>query len=883
MDESINRDKTQFRVEVVLALVATGLACAAGMSNLLFAPNDLYPLTSDAMGHMAKVRYLAESFSSGVFPSWFPYWYNGSTVSQYYPPLSYWIMVPMYLLIKNAMITFKLDCFLMIFVGGMGVWYFCRLFIGRWCGIIGSVFFCLQPYILLTFYAAGLLAQGPVIALTPWYMIAIVIFLKKKNAKSFLVCTLLCALMILSHPMTIFMICLCFLFVFLIFVVLKKITITLYFYLVFSMGFAGLLTAFWSVAGVTGLETPGIPYLLVEASLNYTATLKWYTTQYSNFFYFAIPISICIVLAIMTFTYRRTKQQTDENEQYYVLFCIIITLFTILFSFGLNLPLFRYLPLAESYVPGRILGLTSVTGAVLSAYLIYTILCAARKSRKTSWQTLATVVSFLIIGAVLFFMNPYKINYFTLSNEIFYNMFAFNNNEGSAFEKGRYACIGVFESSETYFPISFDSNMTIGWNIEGTPHNRSIWNHNIAIPTGNFDYVAKDFAFWNVRALYAEKKYEQTIIDSSPALSFSVKSNRGDNIFLTSNAPSSYFLKDERNAIIIGIGSPGVAIEFPYLVKGYSDNLSDYTVEELKKFDLIYLCEPYVNNQQEKMIAEKLVEALIDNGKMVLIEPTNTNGHSLFGVTTLDVINEYNPQMQKQINTPIHTSLGAIDVGEGMPYSRVLFGLDEVYYKLVQNSGSLENDVIGAKKTGRGEVLFIGMHLSKFLKAVHVRNWGLQEGDDMYPECSDDVKALFEDIFSTYGVNKDFWPDPFPVEKADWNYKGVDFEYSSPMSREMTLSVTYTPRWKAALDGKPIPVGQKENLVTLDLPAGDHEVSLTYGITKYGIAGYIISFLGLLFFVLFLKFYDIIIYHFRHICTRIGNFFQFRSGDQQID
>jgi hypothetical protein len=280
------------------------------------------------------------------------------------------------------------------------------------------------------------------------------------------------------------------------------------------------------------------------------------------------------------------------------------------------------------------------------------------------------------------------------------------------------------------------------------------------------------------------------------------------------------------------------------------------------------------------MIAEKLVKTLTDNGKTVLIEPTITNSYSLFGVTTLDVLNEYNPNMQKQINTPIHTSLEAIDVDEGMPNSRVLFGLDDVYYKLVQNSGSLENDVIGAKREGSGKIIFIGMHLSKFLKAVHVRNWGLQEGDNMYPECSDDVKALFEDIFSTYGVNKDFWPDPFPVKNAKWNYKGVDFEFSSSTAKEMTLSVTYSPRWKATLDGKLIPVGQKENLITLDLPAGDHEVKLVYGLTKYGIAGYIISLLGLLIFILFLIFYDIIMYHFRQICTKMSKFLQIGRVDQ---
>jgi len=89
MDESLNsKDKIQFRIELILALIITGLACAASLSNYLLVSNDSYPFTSDAMGHMAKVHFLAESLSRGEFPSWFPYWYNGATVTQYYPPLS---------------------------------------------------------------------------------------------------------------------------------------------------------------------------------------------------------------------------------------------------------------------------------------------------------------------------------------------------------------------------------------------------------------------------------------------------------------------------------------------------------------------------------------------------------------------------------------------------------------------------------------------------------------------------------------------------------------------------------------------------------------------------------------------------------------------------
>jgi hypothetical protein len=60
----------------------------------------------------------------------------------------------------------------------------------------------------------------------------------------------------------------------------------------------------------------------------------------------------------------------------------------------------------------------------------------------------------------------------------------------------------------------------------------------------------------------------------------------------------------------------------------------------------------------------------------------------------------------------------------------------------------------------------------------------------------------------------------------------------------------------------------------LNLPAGDHEVKMVYGLTKYGIAGYIISLVGLVLFILFLKFYDIILYNFEQISKKSGRFLQ---------
>ena len=47
-------------------------------------PPYRFPVATDAMGHLTKIKYLAECFREWKWPSWFPYWYCGSTTVQYY-------------------------------------------------------------------------------------------------------------------------------------------------------------------------------------------------------------------------------------------------------------------------------------------------------------------------------------------------------------------------------------------------------------------------------------------------------------------------------------------------------------------------------------------------------------------------------------------------------------------------------------------------------------------------------------------------------------------------------------------------------------------------------------------------------------------------------
>jgi len=870
MSELTGRGK-QFYVELVFALLVTGLASCCAFSNLLFMSENLYPAATDLLGHMAKVQYIAGAVAQGTLPAWFPAWYSGTSMVQYYPPLSYGILVPIYLAVKNVMITYKIFCFSILFIGGMGCWFFCRKHIGKWCGLFGTITFCLQAYIVLTLFREGQVAQGPLIAMLPWYLASMFSLAKKTEKKNFAFCVVCCLLMILSHPNTMFMYCICIMTAFFVLTILGRIKSVAFLFVCLTVFLAGALSAFWSLPGVTNLENPLIPYVLTESVAPFTAKINWFLTKENNL-YFALPVLVAVIIAAITYAYHVAVKHLDKEKGDQILFCIIITGFSVLFSFGLQVPFFEYIPMAESMFAGRILSLTSVTAAILCGYLVYGIwLLSFNKGGAT--RAVNRLVCFAIIGGISFMLNPFSVEYGAITSAEFDEMLGEKRPIIDSFERGRYFMIGPFDSRQMYFPLEYGLNSAEGFNMEGTVHHEAIRKHITANAAGRMDYIAKNLAFWNVRYVILSESYFGTEDILESKMDFMDRRNYNGYDFLKSKKKPTYFLEDKRNTLLLGAGSPGVGIEFPYLVQGNSDSIFDYSLKELEGYRLVYLCEPQILTLKEKQQTEQRIRALCNKGIDVIVEPTATAKYDLFGVTACDLKLENDPLIVKVSDTQLTTEVDEISVEVEVNYARDLFGLDNSDFKLIQNDGRLENDVIGTKKVGQGEVLFLGMHLSQFLKPVYMRNWGLQENSG-YPACSEEVEQLFEDVFESYGVEKDFWPEVFPVKKADWDYKGGTFTYSIEDPREITLSVTYTPRWKATVDGKPLEVGQRENLIRLKLPAGQHEIKLTYGVTKYGIAGYVTSLLAVFAFALLIRYYSIIYQRVELLYRRFLSFLQ---------
>lgn len=823
-------------------------ASIAAFSNIAAMDSQLFNVTADGLGHLAKVAYLAEHFQKLEFPSWCPFWYNGSTMMQYYAPLGYVVMAGIHILIDDIVLTMKWYCLLCLSLGGLGVWAISRRFIGRWCGLFGVVLYCLQPMFSMSFFGGGVYAQGVIFLFTPWLLLFVVDFLIDPRSRTFLGIALLTAILILSHAMHAFMIGLLIAVVALPYTITRKIHFQSYFMLGVSMVIAALMCGFWWAVGITGYEAPGVPYLLEEATITWTATLDWFLPGKPSLLKFSMATQVLTLLGLMIYQFNYRRTWAPDRRQFCVSMMIYLSIASAVFSLGQNISLFEKLPLIDILVPGRILSLTAAAAAVAGSYVFHSIISnftAGRRGRKA----FIFILSIILIGSSLYEMNPYLSEYGIADYEAYYRTYMPRlEGSGAPFEKGRYEWLAPINSAETYFSTQvYGYNASDGWNIEGTPHNRTIWSYNVALSSGSEKYIIKDLLFWNVRSLYIKKSYTG-LLDILNGYGFkvsvdpSVQTGSGG-ILYTSDQPSSYFLTDPRDCLVIGPGAIAMAHEYPYMIHEYETDLMEYSMSELEQYEVIYIIEPILDSVSRVAAFEDRVSQLVDQGIHVLIEPSSLQRFPLFGVGVNNL----------KLGA-VSAVLAGSDVRNEAPETDIILragrqffsltGLDRVDYKLYGSQHRAGFDMIGTKKVGAGEVVFIGGRLTQYLPSPSYYIWGFQE-EDIVPDVAS-LKAVITDLIDRKEHSSTFVPGVFDVLSSDWDYKGGAFAYSTDEAQEVTVSVTYTPRWKVTLDGKPIRARSRENLVVLDLPAGLHRVRLEYGISILGYIGYGITAAGLL-------------------------------------
>jgi len=800
-----------FRWELGIAVFFFASAVIWGTWPILGTANQSYPYTTDGLGHLTRIVYLADNIIKGKWVSWFPFWYNGSTVTQYYPPLSFIWFALVQVLTHNIMLTFKIMIFFSQLIGALGVWFFCYRFIGPRIGVVGGILYAVQPFLLRSELNGGEIAQFPIFALTPWFLYFTFMLFKEKNPLRWLLVCVCGSLLIASQSMHAFLISILIGIIMLVMLLRRQNIFRECISWVLALGLGAGLLSFWVVPGVTHLENASIPYLLPEASSIYAAVASFFSLTARNGSGYYIGISMLILAFSSIIFWRKSKL---------VLPLLVAMLVGICLSFGEAFPLYKYIPMHQSLIPRRFLSFCVLAAAILDVYVLNELLSRAKSSFIR--RTIYIMSSGIIILILVIDINPRAMVSYTDQFAEYRQELELVSVSKNAFEQGRFSWLYPYSSQVAYFPMNKGLNMTDGWSIEGTPHNRAIWQHNIAIAANCNDYIVRNLLFWNTRSAIIDNRWEK-LIEGLQERGFRVVKEDNKKTILFNPTPSSYFLRQERDALVIGKTAINLEMNFPWMVRGYSPCLQDYSPGYLARFKLIYLAEPEVQDFDK---FQNVVANLAGAGKMVIIEMGRAE--------VWPVCNTY-PYWEKILSgsrliptddSPIKKEI-ALDADPN-GQAAAIGNLDEVWMEV--QAGEKRIPALGYKNINGKPVYFVGMALGQQLTSGH----------------GNEIKDLLEQLMDRAEPFKNIVPTAFPIEESNWGHDGFTFRYSAEKDTPVQVSVTYTPRWQATIGGRPLAVHNLENLILIDLPAGKHTVSFHYGMTWVGWLGIGLSVLSLL-------------------------------------
>ena len=180
----------------ILLLAGAGLA-------LYLVLSGYEPSGGDIWGHLYKSQEMYESLKKGnVFPLFSPYWYNGIQLFRYWGPLSYYIMAGlMFLTGGDLLLAYRLIAFVIFVVGGLP-WILWGIHENR--RVLGTFFGVLwffMPEHIRIYFTAGNLPQMVTTMLVPYVIWFLWLYVRKKNNRAAVGLFVCMTLMSFTHLM----------------------------------------------------------------------------------------------------------------------------------------------------------------------------------------------------------------------------------------------------------------------------------------------------------------------------------------------------------------------------------------------------------------------------------------------------------------------------------------------------------------------------------------------------------------------------------------------------------------------------------------------------------------------------------------------------------
>lgn len=625
--EEEKEDKAEKRKFVLpKTAVAVLILCIFTLGLTLYLGNrsDM-PLGIDTYGHMFKSDFLYKSIKEGNFyPLFSKYWYNGIQPFRYWAPLPYYILAFLQFFAGGSAVNAYVAFIgFMFFLGGLG-WLLWGIEEKRvTITLVFGILWFFMPENLRVLFFEGNIPRVVIAALIPFLFYFLWRFLEKDKRYSIIPMSVFMLLIIMCHLMVAAMLGITsFIFLLTYSIVFKKFVKPLQIIIAMLLCFA--VAGIWLYpalqGGLVSMTNDATSEVMRALSTPFTISLNPFirltSLGRSGYFYFGISIVITAVLGI----FLANKKSLPGFITVIIIFLGTTTAFIpVLLKMPLNqlLWMMRFTPIAYGILIMSLINWTKCKRAFMAILLILIIVDSSLSFNLSMYPSEKSSSIEKILGA---------------AKEITKQRLALLDSSTFGSYPSFYICSMGEKESYAY-----------GWAWQGASTAQNIVFLNTALENGYYSYLFDrslemgcDTVVIKKGSLEKKKSSFKLIDTAAKALKYSLYKETEEGYVYHRETPESFGVITEYTGLCIGHSASEIPLEYPGFKIGASDNLEDYSINELKKYSTLYLSDFTYKNRAK---AEKMISKLSSLGVKIIIDmnriPTDpdTNRMIFMGVT----------------------------------------------------------------------------------------------------------------------------------------------------------------------------------------------------------------------------------------------------------
>ncbi|MCD2346187.1 6-pyruvoyl-tetrahydropterin synthase-related protein [Clostridium guangxiense] len=603
------RDKNKWKINNPIIKIAASilvLIFGAVILSIYLGKHWGYPWGLDTYGHIFKADILYQNIKKGnLYPLFTEYWYNGIQPFRYWAPFSYYVLAMFQFVSSGDPIkAYIIFIGAVFFIGGLGwlLWGIKskRIFIAL---IIGIMWFFLPENLRVLFFE-GNIPRVVITALIPYLFFFLWEFVEHEKKSAIIPMTIFMILIIMSHLMVGAMLGITtFIFLAIYSVVLKKFLKSSQ--IIIAMLLAFVICGIWIYpalkGGLVSMDSGATSEVMKSLSTPFTTSLNPFIRLGSSgrlgYFYYGLSIIIVSVLGIIL----SSKKSLPGFITVIIVFLGTTTAFIpVLIKLPLNqlLWMMRFTPIAYGIFMLSLLNWTKCKKRFMAIFLMIIIADSSLSFRFSLYP------------------EGKNSNVETIMDE------------AKRITNQRIALLdsSLFESYPSFYIIGSGKKVSYsyGWAWQGASTAKNIVLLNTALENGYYNYMFDrsielgcDTVIVRKNSLKKGKRSFNKINSAAELSKFKLDMETGDAYIFHRDTPKNFGVITNYSGLCIGRSAEQIPLQYPSFEIGKSQNIEDYTIDELRKYKVIYLSDFSYNDRKK---AEEMLSKLSSMGVKIIID-----------------------------------------------------------------------------------------------------------------------------------------------------------------------------------------------------------------------------------------------------------------------